>query len=142
MRAATLILLVCASTLFAQEYDDLIEDVAASSDQESPLPAEWTADSLFEQARAVSGSRQRVRFVSSFAWNERRDLPLGWPGTWARTKLATGLGSRTRSESLLVRRIDDPRTVDEVHILVSEHTNRLMFNSLSEVFSSIGGLEF
>lgn len=119
MRAILFLMCACAPLLFAQEQDDLIEDVAASADQETPLPADWTADSLFEQAGTPPGSRPRVRFITSLAWNRHAESSFDWPDMWARTKLTSQFGATTRSELLFVRRVDDPHTVDEIHLAVS-----------------------
>jgi hypothetical protein len=119
MRAAAILVILCAAVLFAQEHDDLIEDVAASSDQESPLPTDIDADSLVEQGGALPGSRQHIRFVSSFAWKRPGEDDVEWRDTWARTKFSSTFGAQNRTEFLLVRRMHDPQTLDEVHVAVS-----------------------
>ncbi|MBL0060522.1 MAG: hypothetical protein IPP40_03300 [bacterium] len=114
--------------LFGQVSDGAIEDILNSSDGESALPdsIELAATSLLKPEFGRGSSREdllfgpnRLRFQSSFQWSRHSGDKTSWNDTWARTRLTTYLGKRLSSDLLAVRRVDDPRMIDELHLTLA-----------------------
>ncbi len=114
--------------LFGQTSDGAIEDMLHSSDGESVLPdsIELAATSLLKPEFGRGSSREdlffgadRLRFQSSFQWSRHSGDKTTWNDTWARTRLTTYSGKRLSSDLLAVRRVDDPRMIDELHLTLA-----------------------
>ncbi len=101
--------------------DQWIEETTQSSDGESPVldSLEMLADSMIEPAFVFPGSPDKVRFQSSVHWKYSDGEQKSPSDLWARTRLVNQSGTRIRSEFFAVRRVGDPRAVDEVHLTVS-----------------------
>lgn len=114
--------------LFGQTSDGDIEDMLHSSDGESALPdsIEQAVTSLLKPGFGRGSSHEdllfgtdRLRFQSSFQWSRHSGDKTTWDDTWARTRLTTYSGKRLGSDLLAVRRVDDPRVIDELHLILA-----------------------
>lgn len=123
-----LFLLLAPALLYGQMSGSAIEDLLNSTDGESPLPdsLELAAISLLKPDSGLSGSREdllllsnRVRFQSSFQCSRGDENRPSWNDTWARTRLTTYSGKRLSSDLLAVRRVGDPRMIDELHLSIA-----------------------
>ena len=114
--------------LLGQTSDAAIEDMLHSSDGESALPdsIELAATSLLKPEFGRSSSREdlrfgidRLRFQSSFQWLRHSGDKTTWNDMWTRTRLTTYSGKRLSSDLLAVRRVGDPRMIDELHLTLA-----------------------
>ncbi len=140
-----LILLFAPLALLAQVSDSALEDLLTASDGESALPdsIEPAVATFLKPGLNRAGSRDDLlvrtdhfRFQSSFQWTRRSTEKMSWSDTWARTRLTTYSGKRLSSDLLAVRRVDDPRVIDELHLTLAG------VHSPSEIAFMLGTYQF
>ncbi len=107
--------------LWAQASESWIEDVISSADGESPVldSLEWRPGPFLIPVLNLAGSRERVRFQSSLMWTMPVSNSLSWSDTWARSRVTTLSGKQLRTDVLAIRRVHDPRTLDELHLTIA-----------------------
>ncbi|MCB9366611.1 MAG: hypothetical protein H6506_00575 [Calditrichaeota bacterium] len=99
---------------FAESPEGVIEDVLGQGATEGYL----REDSLAVIAGDRSEERDRIIFSSSFLVDPEPEHKLG-RSLWCRTRLSVRSISGFKADVLGVRRRDDPRVFDEVHVTAS-----------------------
>lgn len=124
MRLRLLIVLLPLAILLAQTSEERIEDSGVSADSEASLPD----DSLYQANLPplkpkvpVQGSigHTRVRFTNSYAVLRNGTGPNSFSDVWSRLRLSVENRLDFRVDLLAVRRVQDPQTIDELHLTVS-----------------------
>lgn len=119
-----LLIVLLPPLLLAQTSDERIEDSGASTDGEASLPD----DSLYrgnlpplKPGVSLPGSTgiSRVRFTNSYAVSRSGSEQVHWSDIWSRLRLTVQSRSDFRTDVLAVRRVNDPQTLDELHLTVS-----------------------
>lgn len=119
-----LLIVLFPALLFAQASEERIEDSGVSGDGEACLPD----DSLYqgnlpslEPGAPVLGSigASRLRLSNSFAVTRSGTKQVNWTDVWSRLRLTVQDRPDFRTDLLIVRRVNDPQTIDELHLTVS-----------------------